>query len=145
MRFKGFRFRRGGRGGGARIRGHGVAFVVVVGGGAGGAGGWGGGAAFGGGGGAGWGGGRGFAFEFLVHAIDGEEVLRADSVGQLGLVGGVDVEGVGDAGGGDLDGLGVVFLEGAVFQGGIEEIDDGEGEALFAVELCGRLERERAG
>lgn len=144
MRFKGFRFRRGSRGGGACVRGHGVAFVVV-GGGAGGAGGRGGGAAFGGGGGAGWGGGRGFAFEFLVHAIDGEEVLRADSVGQLGLVGGVDVEGVGDAGGGDLDGLGVVFLEGAVFQGGIEEIDDGEGEALFAAELCGRLERERAG
>ena len=54
------------------------------------------------------------------------------------------MEGVGDAGDGDFNGLGVFFLEGAMFQGGVEEVDDGEGEALFAVELSGRLRRERA-
>ena len=43
-----------------------------------------------------------FAFEFFVDAVDAEEGLRADCVGHVGFVGGVDVEGVGDAGGGDF-------------------------------------------
>lgn len=50
------------------------------------------------------------------------------------------MEGVGDAGGGDLDGLGVFLLEGAIFEGGVQEVDDGEREALLAVELRGGLE-----
>ena len=46
-----------------------------------------------------------FAFEFFVDAVDAEEGLRADCVGHVGFVGGVDVEGVGDAGGGDFNAL----------------------------------------
>ena len=53
----------------------------------------------------------------------------------MGFVGGVDVEGVGDAGGGYFDGFGVFGSEGAVFEGGIEEVDYGEGQSLFRV--CG--------
>ena len=63
-----------------------------------------------------------------------EEVLLADGGGHVGFGGGVDVEGVGDAGGGDLDGFGVFRGEGAVFEGGLEEVDYGEGELLLGVE-----------
>ena len=87
------------------------------------------------------GGGRGgvvFAFEFFIDAVDAQEGLRADGVGRVGFVGGVDVEGVGDAGGGDFDALRVFRGQGAVFEGGGEEIDYGEGETLFGVE-GGRL------
>ena len=94
----------------------------------------GGGTAFGGAAGAGRGAGCGFAFEFFVDGVDGEEGLGADGVGHVGFVGGVDVEGVGDAGGGDFDGFAVFGGEGAVFEGGAEEVDYGEGETLFRVE-----------
>ena len=50
-----------------------------------------------------------------------------------GLVGGVDVEGVGYAGLSHFDRFAVFGGEGAVFEGGGEEVDDGEGEALFGV------------
>lgn len=49
------------------------------------------------------------------------------------------MEGVGDAGGGYLDGFAVFGSESAVFEGGGEEVDYGEGEALFGVE-GGRLD-----
>lgn len=48
------------------------------------------------------------------------------------------MEGVGDAGGGDFYALGVFGGEGAVFEGGGEEVDRGEGETLSGVE-GGRL------
>lgn len=48
------------------------------------------------------------------------------------------MEGVGDAGGGDFDALCVFRGEGAVFEGGGEEVDYGEGETLFGVQ-GGRL------
>ncbi len=113
--FEGFRFR--GRGGGGSWFGGAGCWVAAAG--------------CGGGGGV-------FAFEFLVDAVDAEEGLRADGVGRVGFVGGVDVEGVGDAGGGDLDAFGVFGRQGAVFEGGGEEVDDGKGETLFGVE-GGRL------
>lgn len=49
----------------------------------------------------------GFAFEFLVHAVDAEEGLAAEGGLHGGFVGGVHVEGVGDAGLGDFDRFGV--------------------------------------
>ena len=85
-----------------------------------------------------------FAFEFLVDAVDAQKRLRADGVGHVGFVGGVDVEGVGDAGGGDFYALGVFGGEGAVFEGGGEEVDHGEGETLFGVE-GGRLDGRVSG
>jgi hypothetical protein len=57
----------------------------------------------------------------------------------VGFVGGVNVERVGDAGGGDFDGFAVFGGEGAIFEGGGEKIDDGESETLFRVE-GGRLD-----
>ncbi len=57
----------------------------------------------------------------------------------MGFVSGVDVEGVGDAGGGYFDGFGVFGREGAVFEGGIEVVNYGEGETLFGIK-GGRLE-----
>lgn len=77
--------------------------------------------------------GGGFAFEFLVDAVNREKGLGADGVVHVGFVGGVDVEGVGDAGGGYFDGLGVFGGEGAIFERGGEEVDYGEGETLFGV------------
>lgn len=49
------------------------------------------------------------------------------------------MEGVGDAGGSYFYALGVFGGEGAVFEGGGEEVDYGEGETLFSVE-GGRLD-----
>lgn len=63
-----------------------------------------------------------------------EEVLLADGGGHVGFGGGVDVEGVRDAGGGDFDGFSIFGSEGAVFEGGLEEVDYGEGELLLRVE-----------
>ena len=51
----------------------------------------------------------------------------------MGFVGGVDVEGVRDAGGGYFDGFGVFGRESAIFEGGIEVVNYGEGEPLFGV------------
>ena len=51
----------------------------------------------------------------------------------MGFIGGVDVEGVRDAGGGYLDGFGIFGSECAVFEGGIEEVNYGESEPLFGV------------
>ena len=48
------------------------------------------------------------------------------------------MEGVGDAGGGYFDAFGVFGCQGAVLEGGREEVDYGEGETLFGVE-SGRL------
>ena len=59
--------------------------------------------------------------------------MRADCVGHVGFIGGVDVEGVGDAGGGYFDGFGVFGCKGAIFEGGIVKVDYCEGEALFGV------------
>jgi len=58
----------------------------------------------------------------------------------VGFVGGVDVECVGDAGGGYFNGFAVFGGETAIFERGGEEVDYGEGEALFGVE-GGRLGR----
>jgi len=74
-----------------------------------------------------------FALELLVDAVDGEEVLAAEGFVGGGGVGGVDVEAFGDAVGGDFDAVGVFGLEGAVFEGGGEEVDDGQREALAGV------------
>ena len=63
-----------------------------------------------------------------------QEVLLAEGFGFVGRVGGVDVEDVGDAGGGDFDGFGVLGLDGAVFEGGGEEVYNGEGELFLGVE-----------
>ena len=63
-----------------------------------------------------------------------EEVLLADGGGHVGFGCGVDVEGVGDAGGGDFDGFSIFGGEGSIFEGGLEEIDYGEGELLLGVE-----------
>ena len=59
--------------------------------------------------------------------------MGADCVGHVGFIGGVDVEGVCDAGSGYFDRFGVFGSEGAVFEGGIKEINYGEGESLFGV------------
>ena len=79
-----------------------------------------------------------FAFEFFVDAVDAQEGLGADGVGRVRFVGGVDVEGVGDARGGNFDTLGVLGGQGAVFERGGEEVDYSEGQTLFGVE-GGRL------
>lgn len=145
-----------GDGGGIEIDGGGVVFarhggvaLGFEGFGGGGRGGWGGGLRFIiGGGGGGWcssgacSSGGVFALEFLVNAVDAQEGLRADGVGHVGFVAGVDAEGVGDTGGGYFYALGVFGGQGAVFQGGGEEVDDGEGETLFGVE-GGRLDGGR--
>ena len=65
------------------------------------------------------------ALEFLVHAVDAEEVLAAEGVFHGGFVFGVDVEAFGYAVGGDFDGVGVFGLQRAVGEGGGEEVDDG--------------------
>lgn len=49
------------------------------------------------------------------------------------------MEGVGNAGGGYFDGLGVFGCQGAIFEGGGEEVDYSKGETLFGVE-GGRLD-----
>jgi hypothetical protein len=43
------------------------------------------------------------------------------------------VEALGDAVAGDLDAVGVLGLESAILEGGVEEIDDGERQALARV------------
>ena len=43
------------------------------------------------------------------------------------------MEGVGDAGLGDFDGLGIFGGESAIFEGSGEEIDNGKGETLLGV------------
>lgn len=62
--------------------------------------------------------------------------MAAGGIFEGGLVRGVDVEAFGDAVGCDFDRVGVFGLQGAVFEGGGEEVDDGEREALAGV---GRL------
>lgn len=79
-----------------------------------------------------------FAFEFFVDAVDTQKRLRADGVCHVGFVGGVDVEGVGDAGGGYFYAFAIFGCQGAVLQRRGEEIDYGEGETLFGIE-SGRL------
>lgn len=86
----------------------------------------------------GWGCGGVFALEFLVNAVDAQEGLRADGVGHVGFVGRVDVEGVGDARSGYFDAFGVFRCQGAIFEGGGEEVNYGEGETFLGVE-GGRL------
>lgn len=54
------------------------------------------------------------------------------------------MEGVGDAGGGYFDALAVFGGEGAVFEGGGEEVDYGERETLFCVK-GGRLDDRVSG
>lgn len=77
------------------------------------------------GGGCGW---TGLAAQLLVDAVDAKEALP----GVGGFGGGVDFEGVGDAGDGYVDGLAVVVaVQGAVCERGGEEVDDGEGEVFF--------------
>ena len=66
--------------------------------------------------------------------------MRADGVGHVGFVGRVDVEGVGDARGGDFYAFGVFGRQGTVFEGGGEEVDDGESETLFGVESSRLIE-----
>ena len=48
------------------------------------------------------------------------------------------MEGVGDAGGGYFYAFGVFGRQGAIFEGGGKEVDDGKGETLFGVK-GGRL------
>ena len=66
----------------------------------------------------------------------------------MGFVGGVDVESVGDAGGGYFYTLGIFGNEGTVFEGGGKEVYYGECETLFGVEggrLGGRVSRAGLG
>ena len=51
----------------------------------------------------------------------------------MGFVGGVDVEGVCDTGGGYFDRFSVFGCESAIFEGGIEIVNYGERESLFGV------------
>ena len=51
----------------------------------------------------------------------------------MGFVGGVDVESVRDAGGRYFDRFSVFGCESAIFQGGVEIVNYGEGESLFGV------------
>ena len=64
--------------------------------------------------------------------------MPADGFLHGGFVARVHVEGVGDAGLRDFDAVGVVGGEGAILKRGGEEVDYGEGEALFGGRL-GRL------
>ena len=52
----------------------------------------------------------------------------------MGFVGGVDMEGVGDAGSGYLDGFSVFGCKSAVLEGGGEEVDYGKGKPFFGIE-----------
>lgn len=88
---------------------------------------------------AGTAGGRGLRrLELLVDGVDLEEVLGADGGGDGGRVGGVDLEGLGDAVDGHVDGVAVVGGQGAVGARRGQKVTDGEREALLGV-LC-RLE-----
>ena len=58
-----------------------------------------------------------------------EEILRVFGSGVCW----VDLEGLGNTGYGDFDGLALVRGESAVCEGGVEVVDDGERQAL----LCG--------
>ena len=88
--------------------------------------------------------GRAALAQLLVNGVDAEEVLAgAEGVGDGGLVRGVDLEEVADALVGDFDGLAVLVGKGAVTEGGVEEIGEGEGEALLGLGgdcWLGRLE-----
>ena len=57
----------------------------------------------------------------------------------MGFVGGVDVKGVGDAGGCYFYALAIFGGQGAIFEGGGKEVDDGQSETLFGVK-SGRLD-----
>jgi hypothetical protein len=46
---------------------------------------------------------------------------------------GVDVEALGDAVAGDFDAVGILSLESAVLEGGVEEVYNGERKALAGV------------
>lgn len=71
--------------------------------------------------------------EGLVGGVDLEEGLGPEDGGG-GLRGRVDLEGLGDAVEGDVDGVLVLAGEGAVCGGVGEEVADGEGETLFGGE-----------
>jgi hypothetical protein len=83
----------------------------------------------------GLGGGRG-ALQLLVDGVDLEEVLGTDSLGDGGLVGGVDAEGLADAVDGDVDRVLLLRGQGAVRQRRRQEVADGQRKALLG---CCRL------
>ncbi|PWY83218.1 hypothetical protein BO94DRAFT_121694 [Aspergillus sclerotioniger CBS 115572] len=81
---------------------------------------------------------RGLVPQLLVDTVDAGQRLSTQSILHSSLVRRVDLEGIGNAGLGDLDGFGVIGGQGAILQAGTEEVDDGERQALLG--LCGGLE-----
>lgn len=84
----------------------------------------------------------GSGLELLVDGVDLQQVLGAEGGLDGGGVCRVDLEGLGDAVDGDVDGVLVLGGEGAVGGGGCEEVADGEGEALLGglgSLLCARM------
>ncbi|RDK48208.1 hypothetical protein M752DRAFT_12296 [Aspergillus phoenicis ATCC 13157] len=81
----------------------------------------------------------GLVAKLLVDTVDAGQRLSTHGILHSSLVGGVNLEGVGDTGLGDLDGFGIVGGKGAILQAGTEEVNDGEREALLG--LCGSLKR----
>lgn len=73
----------------------------------------------------------GGVLELLVDRVDLEEALGADGRGDGCLVSGVDTKGLADAVDGDVDRVLLLGLEGAVGEGGREEVADGQREALL--------------
>lgn len=75
--------------------------------------------------------------------MDGEDLqqaLGADGGGHGRGIGGVDLEGLGNAVDSDVDGVFVLGGEGAVAGRGVEKVADGEREALLRGGLGGDCE-----
>ncbi|OJJ73979.1 hypothetical protein ASPBRDRAFT_525155 [Aspergillus brasiliensis CBS 101740] len=81
----------------------------------------------------------GLVAELLVDTVDAGQGLSTHGILHSSLVGGINLEGIGDARLGDLDGFGVVGGKGAILQAGTEEVNDGEREALLG--LCRSLDK----
>ncbi|OJI90674.1 hypothetical protein ASPTUDRAFT_260198 [Aspergillus tubingensis CBS 134.48] len=85
----------------------------------------------------------GLVAKLLVDTVDAGQRLATHGILHSSLVGGINLEGIGDTGLGDLDGFGIVGGQGAILQAGTEEVNDGKREALLG--LCGSLERGKLG
>lgn len=69
--------------------------------------------------------------ELLVNTVDARQRLATHGILDRGLIGRVDLEGIGDARLGDLDRLRIVSSQGAVFQAGAQKVDDRKRQALI--------------
>ncbi|PKY07492.1 hypothetical protein P168DRAFT_97197 [Aspergillus campestris IBT 28561] len=72
----------------------------------------------------------GLSPELLINTVDARQRLATHGILDRGLVGRVDLEGIGDARLGDLDRLRIVSSQGAVFQAGAQKVDDRKRQAL---------------